>query len=75
MFTQQETKRQIEARGGKVFAVDQGKSMKAASESHAQQKLERMRRHGSRKVKVAVRRTGTLDPSAAVAAVRIATQG
>jgi hypothetical protein len=49
--------------------------MKMVSESHAQQKLDRMRRHGSRKVKVAVRRAGTLNPSAALAAVRIATHG
>ncbi|CAB3740234.1 hypothetical protein LMG22037_06373 [Paraburkholderia phenoliruptrix] len=75
MFTQQETKRQIEARGGKVFAFDRGESMNLVSENHAQQKLDRMRRHGSRKVKVAVRRAGMLNPSAAVAAVRIATRG
>jgi len=72
MFMQTLVTREIEARGGKVFAFDKGQSMRLIFEERAQVKLQRMRRHGSRKVKVAVRRAGSLLPTAALAAVHAA---
>ena len=63
----------IRARGGKVFTFDKGHSMVLIFEHRALRQLERMRRHGSRKVKVAVRRAGSLLPTAAVATVRTST--
>lgn len=64
--------REIEARGGRVFSFDIGASYLPILENHAQKKLDRMRRHGSRKIKVAIRRAGAMTPTQAVAAVRIA---
>ena len=72
MFIQAEVKRKIATQGGKVFAMDKGHSMGLVAETRAQKKLMRMRRYGSRKVKVAVRRAGALVPSAALTTVRAA---
>jgi len=56
--------------GARVTEFDKGFSMRPIIERSALMKLDRLRRHGSRKVKVAVRRTGSLLPTAALAAVR-----
>jgi hypothetical protein len=72
MFIQAEVKRKMGAQGGKVFAIDKGHSMGLVAEIRAQKKLVRMRRYGSRKVKVAVRRAVALVPSAALTTVRAA---
>ncbi|MBB5547387.1 hypothetical protein [Paraburkholderia fungorum] len=69
---QQIAARQIEGRRGKVFAFDKGVSMLPILNQHAQKKLERMRRYGSRKVKVTIRRNGWRMPVSALAAVRSA---
>lgn len=69
---QQILTREIEARGGRVFSFDVGASYLPILERHAQKKLDRMRRHGSRKVKVAIRRAGSMTPMQAFAAVRSA---
>jgi hypothetical protein len=71
-FIQQQAVQAIKDRDGKVFTFDHGHSMRPLIERHAQAKLDRMRRHGSRMVKVAVRRAGFLHPTAALAAVRSA---
>ncbi|MBB4517295.1 hypothetical protein [Paraburkholderia fungorum] len=64
--------RDIEARGGRVFTFDVGTSSLPILQQHAQRKLERMRRYGSRKVKVTIRRSGAMTPIQALAEVRIA---
>lgn len=50
----------FEQRGGKVVVIDKDVSMApiihAIRKARAERQLERMRRHGSRKVKAAVRR-------------------
>lgn len=71
-FIQQQAIQAVKDRGGKAFTFDHGWSMRPVIERHAQAKLDRMRRHGSRKVKVAVRRAGSLIPTTALAAVRAA---
>lgn len=73
-FTQQQTEKAIEARGGKVLSFDKGVSPVAftGAMDRAQRQLARMHRYGSRRVKVAVRRYGALSPVDAVAAVRAA---
>ncbi|WP_350357278.1 hypothetical protein [Paraburkholderia fungorum] len=62
--------RDIEARGGKVFIFDKGTSIAPILSAHAQKKLTRVRRYGSRKVKVAVRRNGSRSPMSALAVIR-----
>ncbi|MBR8172874.1 hypothetical protein KDX27_34675 [Burkholderia cenocepacia] len=69
---QQTLTREIEARGGRVFSFDVGASYLTILEQHARKKLEHMRRHGSHKVKVAIRRAGAMTPLQAIAAVRSA---
>lgn len=64
--------RDIEARGGRVFTFDVGCSSLPILQQHAQRKLERLRRYGSRKVKVSIRRSGAMTPIQAIAEVRIA---
>ncbi|CAB3754881.1 hypothetical protein [Paraburkholderia humisilvae] len=51
--------RAIEARGGKVFTMDVGVSYVpiVIEQKRFERKIDRLRRHGSRKVKTAIRRT------------------
>lgn len=64
--------RDIEARGGRVFTFDVGTSSLTIMQQHAQRRLERMRRYGSRKVKVTIRRSGAMTPIQALGEVRLA---
>ncbi len=73
---QQKMIQDFKDRGGKVVVFDRGAStapmIHAMTIDRAERQLARMRRHGSRKVKVAVRRFGSLPPQEAVSAIRSA---
>lgn len=73
-FTQLQTEKAIEARGGKVVSFDKDMSSNGfvRAMDRAQKQLDRMRRYGSRRVKVAVRRNGGLSPVDTLAVVRAA---
>lgn len=60
----------ITSRGGKVFVFDKGPSMLRVLNQHAQRKLERMRRFGSHRVKVAIRRDVHITPVETLTAIR-----
>lgn len=64
--------RDIEARGGRVFTFDVGTSSLTIMQQQAQRRLERMRRYGSRKVKVTILRSGAMTPIQALREVRLA---
>lgn len=72
---QQIAARKIEARGGTVFSFDKSASLAPILSVYAQKKLERMRRYGSRKVKVAVRRNRWRSPVSVLTVVLATVKG
>lgn len=75
-FINQQTEQALKSRGVKVVSFDKGVSHTGFTRSmdRAQRKLDKMGRYGSRRVKVAVRRNGSMSPVDAVSAVRAARQ-
>ncbi|WP_430233486.1 hypothetical protein [Paraburkholderia tropica] len=75
-FIQQRAVQAIKDRGAKVPSFDKDVSHTPfiIAIDRAQRKLSRMSRYGSRRVKVAVRRNGSVSPVDAVSTVRAALQ-
>lgn len=73
-FIQQRAVQAIKDRGAKVLSFDKDVSHTPfiIAIDRAQRKLSRMSRYGSRRVKVAVRRNGSVSPVDAVSTVRAA---